>query len=60
MEQRPQVLPCGCTWRGETQERECVQSSRLRKQMDTLRKAGLVLGEDWYRLAIELERDHTP
>lgn len=60
MERRLLVLPCGCTWRGEAQERECTQSRRLRDQMDTLRRAGLVRSEDWYRLAIELERDHTP
>ena len=60
MEQQLRVLPCGCTWRGETQERECMRGSQLREQMDTLRKAGMVRSEDWYRLAIELERDHTP
>jgi hypothetical protein len=54
------VLPCGCTWRGKEQERACVQSSRITEQMDTLHKSGEVHSTDWYSLAIELERDHTP
>ena len=60
MERQLRVLLCGCTWRGTVQERECVRSTRIREQMDTLRKAEMMRSEDWYSLAIELERVHTP
>ena len=60
MEQHIRELPCRCTWRGETQERECTQSRRLTAEMDTLRRAGQARSIDWYDLAIELERNHTP
>ena len=60
MEQRPHVLACGCVWRGEQQERNCMQSSQIKQQMDTLRRAGEARTVEWYRLAVQFERNHAP
>ena len=60
MEQRPYELTCGCVWRGETQDRNCRQSSQIKQEMDTLRKAGQARSAEWYRLAGQFERNHVP
>ena len=60
MERESYVLACGCVWRGERQDRNCAQSSPIKRQMDTLRKDGQVPSAEWYRLAIQFERNHAP
>jgi len=57
MDQQPYVLTCGCVWRGETQDRNCPQSSQIKQQMDTLRTDGQARSTEWYRLAVQFERD---
>jgi len=37
-----------------------MQSSQIKQQMDTLRKDGQVPSAEWYRLAVQFERDHAP
>jgi hypothetical protein len=60
MDQQPYVLTCGCVWRGKTQACDCTQSSQIKQQMDTLCRVGQARSAEWYRLAVQFERNHAP
>ena len=53
-------LACGCVWRGEGLDRGCVESERLREEMERLPYDGRAQNPAWYSLAMKLDREHAP